>query len=315
MKTEFVKLSQLYLCFCIILLSVNAISISWEFYLEELITGEQEAFDTQMEFVSTVVVFSVLSLLYPFCRLRRWLIVQNQVQLELEEAKRIADQASSAKTLFVAQLSHELKTPMSAIKGYAEFLRTEPCDAKLQSDLLARIESACEYTLSIVHDSLDLAAVESGHVVVRDSDFDLNQVLDECRDLIMPQLQKKSLDLSVNYAEESHWVCADRTLVKQIVLNLLSNAVKYNSESGKIILTCDNDANGGVRLDVQDTGPGLSEQDQKKIFLPFVRLSSGEEGAGIGLSVTQKLAETQGIKLGVNSVQGQGATFWLKFAC
>ena len=247
---------------------------------------------------------------------RRLELVLQEKNEELEAARATADKANLAKSEFLSNMSHELRTPLTAILGFAELMESDrPPPTPAQADSLEQILKAGWYLLTLINEVLDLAMVESGKLSMSVEPVELTDVLNECRTMIEPQAQKRTLALSFPTLDGPQWVTADRTRVKQVLVNLLSNAIKYNQEGGLVAVTVDERPSGRVRVSVRDTGAGLDPEQVEQLFTPFNRL--GREvgpttGTGIGLVVTKRLVELMGGIIGVESTVGTGSVFWVE---
>jgi signal transduction histidine kinase/CheY-like chemotaxis protein len=234
---------------------------------------------------------------------------------DLIDAKATAEQANQAKSAFLSSMSHELRTPLNSILGFAQLCASEtlPVTPEQKKEFIANIVKAGKHLLTLINEVLDLAKVESGTVTLSPETVSLNELLEECEQLIAAAAQARSITLHFKQDVALH-VYADRTRVKQILLNLLSNAVKYNNEAGDVTVTCTREGRSVVRISVRDTGHGLDEALQRQLFQPFNRLgqeNSAQEGTGIGLVVCKRLAEMMGGAIGLSSSVGKGSTFWI----
>lgn len=235
---------------------------------------------------------------------------------KLNNAKLEAEKANLAKTEFLSNLSHELRSPLTAILGFAQLL--EIAKPELQPHQLVsitRILQAGWHMLKLVNDILDLALIESGGLSMSQESISIFDIMDECFAMVETQAQTKSIHLSFGKDNNKRFIYADRTRVKQVLTNLLSNAIKYNHEGGTVQVECSRNEPEKIRINVKDTGIGVPPEKIDKIFHPFERLGQemgNEEGTGIGLTVTKKLVELMGGAIGVESIVEVGSIFWVE---
>jgi signal transduction histidine kinase len=233
---------------------------------------------------------------------------------EAELARMEAESANRAKSEFLANMSHELRTPLNAIAGYVELLDMEirgPVTQAQREDL-ARIKVSQRLLLRLVNDVLNFAKLESGYVPVTLKEVNVNGVLASVEPLVLPQLMAKGLHFHAEPCPDDVRVSADPEKLEQILLNLLSNAIKFTSSEGSIRLSCEA-TSSTVSIHVADTGRGIPQEKQDRIFEPFVRVDEGftrkTEGTGLGLAISRNLARAMGGELSVRSTPGEGATF------
>lgn len=235
---------------------------------------------------------------------------------ELESARLIADKANLAKSEFLSSVSHELRSPLNAILGFAQLMEADSApQSSTQKEGATQILTAGWHLLTLINEILDLAKVESGQIPVSKEPVSLTEVLLECRTMIEPQARQHDIHLTFPTFTNPVFIRADRTRLKQTLINLLSNAIKYNSERGMIDVTCSNKSNGNVRIRITDSGIGLSPEQLQELFKPFNRLGQDdgdEEGTGIGLVVAKRLVELMGGTIGVESTVGKGSVFWFE---
>ena len=237
--------------------------------------------------------------------------------LELaRDAKHEADEANAAKTHFLRVMSHEVRTPLNAITGYAELLglgvRGE-LNADQRHDV-SRIRAAATYLTGLIRDVLSEKKDDTPHAVEL-VPCDVRQVLDEVTGLCTLQARDAGLSLSVAEPPEETFVMADAKRFQQILLNLVTNAIKFTPRRGKVDVTCARD-NGSVLMRVSDTGIGIAADDQARVFDPFVqvgrtRQSGSEPGIGLGLSISREFARAMSGDIQLESSVGKGSVFTL----
>lgn len=231
----------------------------------------------------------------------------------LTAARDVAEQASQAKTEFISHMSHELRTPLNAILGYAQLFDYDHGMNARQRKSAQEIYRAGQHLLSLVNDVLELSRIEAGCLELEIEGVALSELIEECRHLIMPQMEAREIKFQVNSCEQV--VRADYTRLKQVLLNLLSNAIKYNRQGGVIRVNCQNCDDGIAQVSISDDGSGISQDKLSQLFQPFNRLGEemGEvEGAGVGLALSKRLIEMMGGEISVDSKLGVGCTFSLK---
>ena len=242
--------------------------------------------------------------------------VRKQVELKLNEAMAVAEQANRAKSDFLSSMSHELRTPLSAILGFAQLMESgSPSPTVSQKRSIDQILKAGWYLLELINEILDLALIESGKLPLSLEPISLTEVVRECHAMIEPQAQKRDIRMTFPQFKLPYFVKADRTRVKQVLINLLSNAVKYNKAGGTVVVDCIASTPGRIRVCIRDTGAGLTPEKMAQLFQPFNRLGKEagiEEGTGIGLMVSKRLVELMKGEIGVESTVGAGSVFWIE---
>lgn len=238
---------------------------------------------------------------------------RKEVEEALIEAREAAEAANLAKSSFLSSMSHEVRTPLNAVLGYAQLLRMERRASPNVLNNAAEIEKAGRHLLALVNDILDLARIESGRLEMIIEDVALAEILADCRKLVESQAQARGMALELPQARAV--LRADRVRLTQALLNLLSNAVKYNSNGGRIAVREEAREGGRWRISITDTGPGIPAARIGELFQPFNRLGAeggSIEGTGIGLVITKTLIESMAGNIGVDSVEGLGSTFWIE---
>ena len=252
------------------------------------------------------------------CALFRDLTHWKKVEHELEAAKHDAEAASAAKTDFLAKISHEVRTPLNAIIGFAEVILEErfgPVGNERYKDYLRDIHTSGTHVMSLVNDLLDLSKIEAGRMELSATPIDANKVITECVSLMQPQASRERVIMRLSLAPTLPLIKADERSVRQIVLNLLSNAVKFNEPGGQVIVATAAPEDGKVVIRVRDTGAGMSEADIAAALEPFRQVStrSTTEGTGLGLPLTKALVEANEATFMIRSKLDQGTLIEVAF--
>lgn len=237
-------------------------------------------------------------------------------ETRLDEARAEAERANAAKSHFLASMSHELRTPLNAILGFAQLLRAASANAltPAQKKYVQHILDAGDHLLRLINEILDLARIEAGKVDLSVENVDVRLLITESTALLEPLAAKRQITIQAQDSAEPVFVMADRSRLKQVIINLGSNAIKYNRESGHVYFKIGPAPEPGrIRVTVQDNGIGIAPEMLKKVFEPFNRLgaeATNIEGTGIGLTVTSQILAHMDGKIGVESTQGVGSSFW-----
>jgi PAS domain S-box-containing protein len=249
-----------------------------------------------------------------FAKLTRDLTERRLVEQTLTLAKGAAEKANLAKSEFLSSMSHELRSPLNAILGFAQLMDSDAKPATpSQKSSIDQILRAGWYLLELINEILDLAQIESGKLSLSLEPTSLAEVVLECQAMIEPQAQGRGIRMTFPQFDLPWFVAADRTRLKQVLINLLSNAVKYNQAGGTVVVDCVGSTADRTRINVRDTGPGLPPEKLAQLFQPFNRLGQehgAEQGTGIGLVMSKRLVELMGGVLGVESNVGVGSVFW-----
>ena len=243
--------------------------------------------------------------------------VLQEKNVELEGARSLAEKANRAKSEFLSGMSHELRSPLNAILGFAQLMdKALPLPTPKQKASIDQILKAGWYLLKLINEILDLALIESGRLSLSLEPMSLGEVMLECQSMIEPQATQGKIRMSFPTFDGPYFVHADRTRMKQVLVNLLTNAIKYNRAQGAVEVRCSAASTPGrIRISVQDTGEGLSPEKLSQLFQPFNRLGqegSPVEGTGIGLVMSKKLIELMGGEIGMESTVGVGSLFWIE---
>ena len=239
-----------------------------------------------------------------------------QVNAELELARDRAEAANRAKSAFLANMSHEIRTPMNAIIGLTHLMARETRDA-MQRERLAKVDGAAQHLLQVINDVLDLSKIEAGKLVLEEAEFSLDTLLSRCFEMVSERARDKGLELVLDTDHLPARMRGDSTRLSQALINLLSNAVKFTDKGFVRVrgeLLREERDRLQVRFEVQDTGIGLSAEQQAQLFRAFEQGDTSSTrrhgGTGLGLALTRHLAQLMNGEAGVRSEPGAGSTFW-----
>ena len=243
---------------------------------------------------------------------------RNRINRELLVAKETAESATRTKSAFLANMSHEIRTPMNAILGFAQLMLRDSQVSAAQRQSLDTINRSGEHLLALINDILEMSKVEAGRMVLCPEEFDLAQFAQDLE--LMFQLRAKEKGLDFRLSAEGFppgGVVADKQKLRQICYNLVSNAVKFTSAGSVTVrLRVQGQETEKLRLigEVADTGPGISEEDQQKLFMAFSQTETGMKagGTGLGLAISREFARLMGGDIGVSSRKGEGSCFRLE---
>jgi signal transduction histidine kinase/CheY-like chemotaxis protein len=249
------------------------------------------------------------------------LAVTEQAFIRLEHTTEQALAAARLKSQFLANMSHEIRTPMNGILGVLDLINRTDLNAK-QYRYVQIIESSSRGLLTIINDVLDFSKLESGKYELRADEVELRQVVQEAAELLSPKAHDKGLELVTRIdSQVPQTIVSDQDRIKQVLQNLLGNAIKF-TEQGHIELRVTVQRQAGdelmLRFGVSDTGPGISPENQQRLFAMFSQIDGSSTrkygGTGLGLAISKQLAEAMGGEIGVESEPGRGSTFWFTIA-
>ena len=253
-----------------------------------------------------------------FCAVFRDISQWKRAEEDLIESKRQAERTSSAKSDFLAKISHEVRTPLNAIIGFAEVMMDErfgPMGNERYLQYVKDIHTSGQHLISLVNDLLDLSKIEAGKVELAFGRVDLNDVARQCMGIMQPQANRERIIIRSSLAPELPEVVADARSIRQIVLNLLSNSVKFTPPGGQVIVSTMLADTGEVYLRVRDTGVGMSDADIATALEPFRQLStvSRARGTGLGLPLTKALVEANRASFTIKSAVSSGTLVEIAF--
>ena len=242
------------------------------------------------------------------------MMMKREKEAEIQKAE--AEQSSKAKSTFLSNMSHDIRTPMNAIIGYTNLIKKEPNLPPKATEYLNKIEASNKHLLALINDILDMSRIESGKMELDPIASDLVKTMNEVRDLFATQMITKSIDYVVKADEVTNkWVICDTPRLNRVLLNLISNAYKFTPEGGKVTVTLkqvDSTENtGSYELRVKDTGMGMAPEFAKKVFEAYSRdrTVNNIQGTGLGMAITKSIVELMGGTIEVKSELGKGTEF------
>jgi signal transduction histidine kinase/ActR/RegA family two-component response regulator len=228
----------------------------------------------------------------------------------LQASEKKAADASAFKSEFLSRMSHELRTPLNAILGFAQLIQLKHDDPALKEPV-SSINKAGRHLLTLINEILDLTRIEAGKMAISVEPVQLGSTVAGALDIVGPLAEHVGItvEIAVDTCEDAH-VMADRQRLTQVLINLINNAIKYNRPQGRVKVWCGDGREGMISVRVQDTGNGISEPDQQKLFQPFQRFGAlNIEGTGLGLALSQRYVALMGGRLYLSESTNQGSTF------
>ena len=279
-------------------------------YLIVGLFGKPDLIMAGILFGGSIFVFVMLLLIRrTFDRIR-----ENE-QLEVRLAA--AEEASKAKTFFLSNMSHDIRTPLNAIIGYTTLAGREGVTEEEKSEYVDKIEMASRQLLDIVNDVLDMSRIESGKFSLEPTRVNLENCVREVCDLVRIQLEAKKIKLSVSGAVSHPWVLCDKVMLDRALMNLLCNAGKFTEENGAVSLQlaelAADDGTGSYEIRIRDTGIGMSPEFVERLFTPFERERTSTvsriQGTGLGLAITKSIVDMMGGRIAVRTEKDNGSEF------
>ncbi|MBQ2659041.1 MAG: amino acid permease [Erysipelotrichaceae bacterium] len=270
------------------------------------------------EIRSSIIVGGIVLILIILVGLMVMLYIQDYVRKKHESVEREkirAVEGSLAKSRFLFNMSHDIRTPMNAIIGYTD-LAKEKADGEEMRGYLSKISSSSRHLLSLINDILEMSRIETGRLELEYLPEDLTEVFEGMRDLFQAQMDSKNIDFSVRYTQiQNRYVWCDRKNLNRVLLNIISNAYKFTRENGEVSVSLSQngtlqDKYGSYEIVVQDNGIGMSKEFAEKMFTAFERertsTESGIEGTGLGLAITKSIIDLMGGTIEVLTTPGSG---------
>ena len=244
-------------------------------------------------------------------------VINTEFTGELLRMRRVSDESVKAKTGFLANLSHEIRGPLSIMMNAVELVLEGMCGEVTddQKDTLLMVKTNGRHLLDLINDVLDYAKAESGRVTINPVPLPVDEILNDLRKVISVQAEAKSHRITCRMLGKDAGILCDRRHARQILINLLTNAVKYTPDGGTIEMWAERIPGNRIKINVKDSGVGIQKQNRDKVFAAFERIedeySSRQVGTGLGMSLTRRLVELNGGTIDFSSEPGRGSVFWI----
>ncbi len=272
--------------------------------------------------IITIILVGVFTSIIFIRKRTKTLAIEIQHRKKLAEALALAEQASRAKTTFLNNMSHDIRTPMNSIIGFTALATTHIDNKERVKDYLTKISRSSSHLLSLINDVLDMSRIESGNVTIEENTENIAEILHNICNIIQADIKSKQLELFVDTVDVSNEnIYCDRLRLNQILLNLISNAMKFTNPGGTVSIRiiqkpCSKEGYALYEFKVKDTGIGMSPEYAQIIFEPFTRertsTVSGIQGTGLGMAITKNIVTMMGGTIDVESEVGKGTEFTVR---
>jgi signal transduction histidine kinase/CheY-like chemotaxis protein len=283
-------------------------------WIQAFETGIKHVPSSYLTYTFVTCVLMVVPLIYDHMY-REALEKSRNHQLELEAKREELEHTSAMREHFIATVSHELRTPMNAILGFNALLLSRVQDKPEALKVLNHTRQSADHLMTVINDILDYSQLQTGQLVIQPETFELRPLAERAFEMFKPRVD--SMNLSYRLVQDDNlpvWVTTDRHRLMQVLVNLLGNALKFTHQGSVVLGVHWTDA--GVEFSVQDTGIGIAKEQQDQIFRRFTQAEKDTQtiygGNGLGLAISQKVAQLLGGNIGFESVAGQGSRFWLR---
>lgn len=246
-----------------------------------------------------------------------WWVIPRALKLpspeELKKARDAAEAANMAKSAFLANMSHELRTPLNAILGFSNIIQKDAQFPEAQRRNLEIVNRSGEHLLKLINDVLDMAKIDAGRIQLEETPFDLGSLVRDVADMMSVRARDKGLRLLIDQSSEfPRFMVGDEARLRQMLINLVGNALKFTQQGGVTLrLGTRRDAAPHLIVEIEDTGPGIAQEDRQRIFEPFVQLGDqgDSKGTGLGLAITRQFVQLMGGRIDLESELGKGSLF------